>query len=383
MMNKKAIAAFAAGATLLAGFAMATPAFALYKSDAAKATQVAKDNLTKAQNELKALEGAKSDVTAPTIAGVTLADCYTNKDGKFEPVEAKIGALQETQAQQVRKYIKDHNAHVDYTKKAAEVKTLDEAYKNAVLAEHDAADDPVSSKSSLKGNLLGAKGDFDDAVNKLEDAFAKANAAKSDLLAANANKDEKAAELTRFVTAHELAGEFDTTGLSKDEKLQLAELRNERDGAKTAASEASKAFAKLDGEVTKALTKAQGAWSVYENAFKAAKEKDSALVAGYPDPATVKPLSENYQYGLTHVTPGASHAGKPGAANKPGQQGAAGKAGAANGAAAAGAKAEVENKNGKDKRGNTHTGTGVGVTLTALAATMLAGMGAAVRKARH
>ena len=28
MMNKKAIAAFAAGATLLAGFAMATPAFA-------------------------------------------------------------------------------------------------------------------------------------------------------------------------------------------------------------------------------------------------------------------------------------------------------------------------------------------------------------------
>ncbi|MDK6989088.1 hypothetical protein QP332_24170, partial [Escherichia coli] len=35
MMNKKAIAAFAAGATLLAGFAMATPAFA---ADAPKKT---------------------------------------------------------------------------------------------------------------------------------------------------------------------------------------------------------------------------------------------------------------------------------------------------------------------------------------------------------
>ena len=37
MMNKKAIAAFAAGATLLAGFAMATPAFA---ADAPKKRQL-------------------------------------------------------------------------------------------------------------------------------------------------------------------------------------------------------------------------------------------------------------------------------------------------------------------------------------------------------
>ena len=37
-MNKKAIAAFAAGATLLAGFAMATPAFAGAKTDAAQHT---------------------------------------------------------------------------------------------------------------------------------------------------------------------------------------------------------------------------------------------------------------------------------------------------------------------------------------------------------
>ena len=72
--------------------------------------------------------------------------------------------------------------------------------------------------------------------------------------------------------------------------------------------------------------------------------------------------------------------GNTGAA-KPGQ--AAGQAGANGAAGKAGAKTEVENKNGKNKRGNTHTGTGVGVTLTALAATMLAGMGAAVRKARH
>ena len=58
---------------------------------------------------------------------------------------------------------------------------------------------------------------------------------------------------------------------------------------------------------------------------------------------------------------------------KPGQTGANG--------AAAGAKTTVVEK--KKDAGKKLPATGVGVTLTALAATMLAGMGAAVRKARH
>ncbi len=58
---------------------------------------------------------------------------------------------------------------------------------------------------------------------------------------------------------------------------------------------------------------------------------------------------------------------------KPGQTGANG--------AAAGAKTTVVEK--KKDGGKKLPATGVGVTLTALAATMLAGMGAAVRKARH
>ena len=380
MMNKKAIAAFAAGATLLAGFAMATPAMALYKSDADKTVQTTKAAWKEAKDAFDKMVKPDEKKDKPDDLTGTAATYFDSATGALKKnLGNSVDPTEYTKAQTYVQQLTAYNAKVKaYNDKKDEVERLKKAYDNAVLAKEDAADDPVSSKSSLKGALLGAKGDFDDAVNKLEDAFAKANAAKSDLLAANANLDEKAAELKRFVTAHELSGELDTTGLSKDEKLQLAELRNERDGAKTAAGEANKAFAKLDREMNKALEKAQGAWGAYKTAFEAAKEKDSALVAGYSDPATVKPLPENYQYGLTHVTPGASHAGKPGAA-KPGQ--AAGQAGA-NGSAA-GAKAEVENKNGKDKRGNTHTGTGVGVTLTALAATMLAGMGAAVRKARH
>ncbi|WP_427897185.1 hypothetical protein ACOBR4_02430 [Gardnerella piotii] len=53
MMNKKAIAAFAAGATLLAGFAMATPAFAADKAEAPK---------KEAEKELTGLEKAQKAV---------------------------------------------------------------------------------------------------------------------------------------------------------------------------------------------------------------------------------------------------------------------------------------------------------------------------------
>ena len=61
------------------------------------------------------------------------------------------------------------------------------------------------------------------------------------------------------------------------------------------------------------------------------------------------------------------------------KQGQSGQAGA-NGAAAGAKTAVVEKKKDAGKK---LPATGVGVTLTALAATMLAGMGAAVRKARH
>ncbi|MFU0550152.1 hypothetical protein ACMZ75_05935 [Gardnerella piotii] len=384
MMNKKAIAAFAAGATLLAGFAMATPAFALYKSDAEKTVQTTKAAWKEAKDAFDKMVKPDEKKDKPADLTGTAATYFDSATGALKKdLGTSVNPTEYNKAQTYVQQLAAYNAKVKaYNDKKDEVARLKKAYDNAVLAKEDATDDPVSSKSSLQGALLGAKGDFDDAVNKLEDAYAKANAAKSDLLAANANLDEKAAAVQRFVTAHELKSELDTTDLSKDDKLQLAELRNERDGASTAVAEATKAFNNLDREMNKALTKARGAWSAYKTAFEAAKEKDSALVAGYPDPATVNPLPAKYQYGLTHVTPGASHAGKPGAA-KPGKPGqAAGQAGA-NGSAAAGAKTEVENKNGKDKRGNTHTGTGVGVTLTALAATMLAGMGAAVRKARH
>ena len=129
---------------------------------------------------------------------------------------------------------------------------------------------------------------------------------------------------------------------------------------------------------------------------KAANDAQTAAYADDTDGAKKKAAVEKAQKELNDAKPAPSEAdpknpqgtkpveaskdatvqpGKPGA--KPGQ--AAGQAGA--NAAAAGAKTTVVEK--KKDGGKKLPTTGVGVALTALAASMLAGMGAVVRKARH
>ena len=399
-MNKKAIAAFAAGATLLAGFAMATPAFAegpanppqkvLTKSEAAKAVKDAKDKWTKAKGELAALDGEK-DAVAPTIAGVTLTDYYTEKGGKFEPNEAKLTTLEEGKAKDVRKYIAEHNAHVDYTNKAADVKKLEEAYNKALRDQDNAVDDPTTpsedeQKDAAIARVRTAKADLDTKRVKKSKTYAEYLKKKSALKAA---KDAYDRQDQAVKDANEALEKFDMSG--KTDSAARENLVKRYNRAVSLRSAAALKVAKAQGEYDDAEAKATSAredWKLAVTEYESAYE---AAVALGVDPAKLPvvstaedPLESDFSDvpGVLKVVEDAK-AGKFGAeAQAAAQQGQAGKAGA-NGSAAAGAKTEVENKNGKDKRGNTHTGTGVGVTLTALAATMLAGMGAAVRKARH
>ncbi|WP_425663696.1 hypothetical protein [Gardnerella piotii] len=400
MMNKKAIAAFAAGATLLAGFAMATPAFAetptapkITKSQAAKDVKTAKDNLDKAQGELKALEAGKEEAKAPTIAGVTLTDCYTTKDGKFEPVEAKIGALKEEQAKLVRKYINEYNAHVDYTKKAEEVQKLDAAYNKALREQAEAVDDPTTpSDEKLQEDaieaVMNAKGTLD--RSRVKKNKLKAEVKKKYRVLKDAEANEKSAQKALDAANEELQ-DFKDSGVEDSARLNKLELKVSRaeakhDAAKKDLKKAVKDYDEVHNKYTDEVLPAwKAAKKTYDDAYDAAIRLgvDPAklpLVSTAEDPLENDFLGDpgtaaDILSGKTPAQPGANGAAA-------GANGAAGKAGA-NGSAAAGAKAEVENKKDKDKRGNTHTGTGVGVTLTALAATMLAGMGAAVRKARH
>ncbi|UQA78639.1 peptidase [Gardnerella vaginalis] len=137
---------------------------------------------------------------------------------------------------------------------------------------------------------------------------------------------------------------------------QTAAYADDTDGAKKKA-----AVEKAQKELSEAQEKLEKAQKELNDAKPAPSEADPK------NPQGTKPVEASKD---ATVQPG-----KPGA--KPGQ--AAGQAGA--NAAAAGAKTTVVEK--KKDGGKKLPTTGVGVALTALAASMLAGMGAVVRKARH
>ena len=396
MMNKKAIAAFAAGATLLAGFAMATPAFAADKTpkaptsykEAQDAANTAATTLETAKKTAKekadAADKAKAAVPAdkdkPADAdGVKLV--LNDKTGKYEVKEEGESVKPATRAN-LQKYADAYNANVDAQKASKDANdalaAAQKAYDAAVLAlrgftPDDKDDDAYSIALSAAATKLKT------ATAKLKDAFAKANKLYGELKAAK----EKAAVATKtladFKNAHD--------DMNKRDVATLAHLQKAKDDADAAVTKLEGKFSDASGKFDDAFTAYSEAFATYNTNFYAAKDHKDSLVLGYSTPENIELRKDYFQYGVGYVgssdevtTPGAP-AGQPGAA-QPGKPGAP--AAGANGAAGkAGAKTEVENKNGKDKRGNTHTGTGVGVTLTALAATMLAGMGAAVRKARH
>ena len=398
-MNKKAIAAFDAGATLLAGFAMATPAFAetptapkITKSVAAKAVKTAKDNLDKAKGELDALKAGKEEAKAPklTTNGAGALNTYYDADATTKKLTAKADngtKLNGDDFAAVAAYIKQFNAHLDYTKKAEEVNNLEAAYNKALRDQADAADDPVEESEEQQKDKAIAKvrstaADLQTAIEKKQKTYAEYLKKKS---AYNEAKEKVSACKEAVKAAQDALDNYLMSG-DKDSKREerlnkvLKRANSELTAAKTKQSKAEKEFNEAKDKANAAKVAWQLAVKAYDDAFEDAKSLGI-------DPTTLPVVStaadplDNDFLDLPSTSNGAAPAGKNGA--QPGQAGKAGQAGANGAAGKAGAKTEVENKKDKDKRGNTHTGTGVGVTLTALAATMLAGMGAAVRKARH
>ena len=389
MMNKKAIAAFAAGATLLAGFAMATPVFAADKADAPKKEEKELTPLQKAQKAVTdaeaGLKTAQEKVATAAAAKKTADDTWTAAKAQastIQGVEEKDGVYVKKDGGKELEKTADEKARTEFLNKQAAAKAADEADANAkkdvetAQAALDAARDALVkykpeekvevAVSTLKAALVKTSADFDDANGKLEKAYAKYDAAYAEVKSAQAKLDGANAALASFKTAHD--------ELTKADKVELAQLEKAVKDAKEDLADAVKAFNDAKTEFTKAFTGAKKAWAAYKGAFKAAKAKDASLVAGYALPDDLEPLAANYQPGVSHVTPGSV---KPGQAGKTG----AGKQGQTGANGAAGAKTTVVEK--KKDGGKKLPGTGVGVTLTALAATMLAGMGAAVRKARH
>ncbi|EIK82945.1 hypothetical protein CGSMWGv00703Bmash_05877 [Gardnerella pickettii 00703Bmash] len=166
-------------------------------------------------------------------------------------------------------------------------------------------------------------------------------------------------------------GSWVTTQKKPATKAQVLRLEATVEEAKAtveektkAANDAQTATYADDTDGSKKKAAVEAAQKALSEAQKSLEEAQKALNEAKPAPAEADPKN-------SQDTKPAENSKD--AKAKPGQTGANG--------AAAGAKTTVVEK--KKDGGKKLPATGVGVTLTALAATMLAGMGAAVRKARH
>ncbi|EGL14307.1 hypothetical protein HMPREF9435_1307 [Gardnerella vaginalis 315-A] len=405
MMNKKAIAAFAAGATLLAGFAMATPVFA---ADGGANTQSQEAKKSKADLK-KELDAARTAYEAAVAAEKAADEAATKAAAALQTVGAKPADA----ADQSVKIEDDANGHLKVTTTdAAKVKEKEaaEKYVNAFNADVDAKaaktaaeqDKTVKATSYLAAEQAYAKAPEPKAApsddQKKAEAVEAVKTAKLHLDDAFAayTKDyaeyEKAkATLAGKVAAQEAAEKalkaaqdaLEAYNVSAKDDSALAQRLADavaRAQAKVVFAVAETAKATKDYDEAKA--KAVASTDKYNKAlakYKAAYNDAVRLgvnPAALPAVVTSDPLAPNFE-----DVPGATKAMNDAASGKLGK--AAQQAAAKNAPAAA--KGELAAKGGKGhgKSGEKLGNAGVGVALTALAASMLAGMGAAVRKMRH
>ena len=443
MLNKKAIAAFAAGATLLSGMAFAAPAFAAEPAkkptaeqckkaqddvnDAKAALQDAKDDLVtanaakrrahakldkatalvnayktalKAYNDAKAAENGKAGAELADAQAKT-AHAKVDFDKAAKNAEAnddlKLGAAKEVTAATADDY-KDKLTALD-TKNADE-----EAQKkeDAVSAAQDKLDlakihltnlgceaksedpkDPKDPKEpqgkdvqhTLIDKVRFAKMMLDDA----DDALAHAKATLKDKTAALAAATAELKARTNDLDNAKLRlNEFLASGVN--DSATQTRLSDAVDRAEAHVLRATAAFAKANGEYKDALAKAFAAVDAYNKALLDYKAIYNEAVANGVNPAllppvvTSDPLSKNFPQ-----VPGAKAlydsalSGKFGQEVKKILEETCGKACAPK---------KSEAKKCADKAAPLAK-TGAVVALAAVAASVLAGMGAALRKIRH
>ncbi|AYZ21426.1 hypothetical protein [Gardnerella vaginalis] len=470
MMNKKAIAAFAAGATLLAGFAMATPAFAgdytnevyaealLVKTNAeTKAAtaqadvKTAQDSATEAtkayQDGLKAYlaanQGKKESDYQKDNTGKGLFEAMTNANATLASKKAELrkanAALRRAEA--------DFSA-ADLAKRLQDAKDAEDAKAAEDLYEHsqygqsyhpflkedgtlrqenpdgtpkqddekapkkdDKKDDTTTPDQKIKD--LG-KLNLSDAAKKklavhyvykaklaLDEADNNLAEKKADYAAKRKTLVETMTELAARKAAAEKANQDLTDFLASGENNSAKEtaLRDALNRAHAHEQRAFDAEQKAEAEFNAARDAAFAAVAAYNKALAEYKDAYNDAVrlgvnpAALPPVVTSDPLAADFPAvpGTKQIYadalngkfgPAAQASAKKTEAAKA-QAAAPAAAGAAAGKAAA-AKGELaKGGNGKGKAGEKLGNAGVGVALTALAASMLAGMGAAVRKMRH
>uniref|UniRef100_UPI001FF2CC2A hypothetical protein n=1 Tax=Gardnerella vaginalis TaxID=2702 RepID=UPI001FF2CC2A len=466
----------AAGATLLAGFAMATPAFAGAKGDAlADAVQIHEANKTLRESQ-RAVRTAEISLVKLQSAQAAAKTAYENAKTKFDAAKKAAEAAKKAVEDGLTAYLGKHVNDKDFDKTKAtaeykqseEYKSLDKANTEAeaklkdtdaegktlekkaedLKTALDAADAKVTAqteavaaaKAQVEANqrylnaLRGVNPGGETKPDQTKPGETKPDQTKPDQTKPDQTKPVQTADPSKSAASAELMrtqvvlAEADATNKDAQEKFvkakadfeaaktQMAALdaqvksaadreealrvagKTDTDAYKAAVidlkaaqskanayrtheyADAEKNFGEKSGKALLAATAYNTALVNYRAAFNKAVEVEASAVKGFADPNTLNPVSTDF--------PAASAAAKAEAkkveAKAQTAAPAAGKAGAA--AAAKGELAGMGTKGGNGhggKAGEKLGNAGVGVALTALAASMLAGMGAAVRKMRH
>ena len=261
MLNKKAIAAFAAGATLLSGLAFAAPALAEAAKDASKTEQKADPKheaaVKAAQDKVdatkKSLNDAKDDEKKAQKAFdkqarkfADLQDDVNDKQEAFDKAEAKV---------------KDYEAKKDAetAAKDAEAKAVKAAYKAAGKATEYAEGKTLTDAEGLKASVADDK---KDAYNTAMVALRTAHAA------------------TENATAAVPTGAAPT---STAEKTALKEAQNKVEDAKADDGDY--------GAAKKALDAAKAKVEMYSTLLKSYQADLDALLGKKPEPVKPTPVT--------------------------------------------------------------------------------------------
>ena len=394
MLNKKAIAAFAAGATLLSGFAFAAPAMAVVTvPDTCPAEKPLKSkNAAVTAQAKKDWEAAKKLVPAQPVkpvAGDKVDATMYEQDGTEGKLKMKAGVTANNDNAEkyvaTKAFVEATNKYVtdlaEYNTKNAAAENLHNLYLRALEFENTCSTPDPDKKDEAINNVRAAKMTLDNADN----AFAKAKkayyAAKAAYLKAQAELNARTAAYNAAVTALE---NFRASGV--DDSAKETRLQDAVNRANAHLARATAAYNDAEAAYTKTYDEALSAKDVYNDALKAYKVAyDYAVSVGVnpallPHVVTADPLDVSF-----NPVPGAKEnyaaavSGKFGPAVQ----------------AATKSKASAQQNNKKNNAASADANgasasaaaqlpkSGAAVAMAAVAASVLAGMGAALRKIRH
>ena len=395
MLNKKAIAAFAAGATLLSGFAFAAPAMAVVTvPDTCPAEKPLKSkNAAVTAQAKKDWEAAKKLVPAQPVkpvAGENVDAAMYEQDGNAGKLKMKDGV--QVTADNAAKYVATKafveatNKYVtdlaEYNTKNAAAENLHNLYLRALEFENTCSTPDPDKKDEAIDNVRAAKMTLDNADN----AFAKAKkayyAAKAAYLKAQAELNARTAAYNAAVTALE---NFRASGV--DDSAKETRLQDAVNRANAHLARATAAYKDAETKYKDTKAAALAAKDVYNDALQAYKTAYNYAVSVGVNPALLPPVKTADPLDLSfNPVPGAKELYAEAVSGKfgPAVQAAAQKGKDSKASAQQNKKNNAADANGASASAAAQLPkSGAAVAMAAVAASVLAGMGAALRKIRH